>query len=446
MPSARPPLPTSNLRRPRSAILLVVLAMICTLSSAGAAAAAGEPVVGVYTGPADTAEHNAFSAWLGTEATHALDYVDDSQPWENIASYSDWLLDPWSSWAQAKAGRRIVISVPMLNQASSGRLADGAAGAFDAHFRTLAQEIADKGLGSAVIRLGWEANGDWYPWRASPDPAAWKALFRRIVGVMRSVQPQVAGQPPQAFEFLLSYNLGTSGTAVKFDTIYPGDDVVDMLGLDVYDYKWMDTTSAPEVRWSALRQQEMGLDDFKAFAAARGKPVSIPEWGLAQQGWDNNGGVGDNPYFIDRMADWLQANAGTVRFHSYFNHRSDWTGDHRLASYPNSEARYKARFGPAVAPPDTTAPTVSLTSPEANSRLAGIVTVAASASDAGGVAGVQFKLDGVALGPEDRDAPYATSWDTRTKPNGKYTLTAVARDAAGNTRTSAARTVTIRNR
>jgi hypothetical protein len=309
-------------------------------------AAPAQAAIGVYTGPAGTAEHDGFSAWLGDEATYALDFVDDSQTWANIASYSDWLLDPWASWVTAKAGRRMVISVPMLNQGAGGRLADGADGAFDSYFRTLAQEIADKGLGNAIIRLGWEANGDWFAWKASTDPAAWKAFFRRIVGVFRSVQPTVAGQPRQAFEFLLTYNRGTSGTAIRFDTIYPGDDVVDILGIDVFDHKWMDDTSPPEVRWDDVLHQEMGLEDFRVFAALRGKPMSIPEWGLAQQGYDDNGGAGDNPYFVDRMADWLGANAASVRFQSYFDHLSGWTGDHRLASYPNARARYKARFGP----------------------------------------------------------------------------------------------------
>ena len=436
------------MRSLRSAILLVVIAILTTFSLAGAASAStpAPPAIGVYTGPAGTAAHGSFSAWLGTEATYALDYVDDAQSWTNMASFSDWMLDPWASWVRAKAGRRLVISVPMLNQASSGKLADGANGAFDAYFATLAQEIADKGLGEAIIRLGWEANGDWYPWKASTDPEAWKAFFRRIVGVMRAVQPQVAGQPRQAFEFLLNYNRGTSGTAIRFDTIYPGDDVVDMLGLDVYDHKWMDTTSAPDVRWNEVLHGEMGLDQFKAFAAAHGKPMSIPEWGLAQQGIDDNGGVGDNPYFIDRIADWFAENPAALRFQSYFNHLSGWTGDHRLASYANAQARYKARFGVPAPPPDTVAPTVALTAPGANARVAGNVTVAATASDAGAVAGVQFKLNGVDLGREDRYAPFAVAWDTRTRPDGKYTLTAVARDVAGNSRTSAARTVTVRNR
>lgn len=429
-----------------SARKLAVLTGCVALWSIGTATATAAPQISVYTGPADTTEHDAFSAWLGTEAPYATDYVDDSQSWANIANYSDWLIDPWSAWVKAKDGRRMVINVPMLNQDSDGMLSQGAAGAFDAHFRTLAKEIVDDGLGNAIIRLGWEANGDWYPWRASANVDAWKAYFRRIVGVMRGVQPTVAGVPPQAFEFDLTYNRGTSGTAVTFESMYPGDDVVDIIGLDVYDTKWMDDTSTPEARWADALTQPMGLEEFKAFTASKGKPMSIPEWGLWERDHDDNGGVGDNPYFIDGVADFIELNAENIVYHGYFNHLSGWTGDHRLASYPNAQARYKARFGLPVPPADTTAPTVALASPRNGARVMRTVKVAATASDSLGVAGVQFLLDGAELGDEDRYAPFALSWDTRTATNGDHAITAVARDVAGNRRTSAARTVSVRNR
>jgi hypothetical protein len=61
------------------------------------------------------------------------------------------------------------------------------------------------------------------------------------------------------------------------------------------------------------------------------------------------------------------------------------------------------------------------------------------------VAGVQFQLDGVNLGAEDTASPYTLSWDTTTTVNGSHTLTAVARDAAGNVKTSTAVSVTVSN-
>jgi hypothetical protein len=94
---------------------------------------------------------------------------------------------------------------------------------------------------------------------------------------------------------------------------------------------------------------------------------------------------------------------------------------------------------------DTTDPTVSISAPAGGATVSGTLNVSATASDNVGVVGVQFKLDGVNLGAEDTTSPYSTSWNTTTASNGSHTLTAVARDAAGNTTTSAVVTVAVSN-
>src|SRR5205823_273915 len=73
------------------------------------------------------------------------------------------------------------------------------------------------------------------------------------------------------------------------------------------------------------------------------------------------------------------------------------------------------------------------------------VTVAATAADNVGVAGVQFRLDGTPLGAEDTTAPYSISWNTTAVADGVHVLTAVARDTAGNTATAANVSVTVAN-
>jgi hypothetical protein len=94
---------------------------------------------------------------------------------------------------------------------------------------------------------------------------------------------------------------------------------------------------------------------------------------------------------------------------------------------------------------DTTAPAVSITSPASGASVSGVITIAADASDDIGVAGVEFRVDGVTIDGEDATAPYAVSWDTRGIGNGEHTVTAIARDAAGNRTTSAPVTVTVTN-
>jgi hypothetical protein len=78
--------------------------------------------------------------------------------------------------------------------------------------------------------------------------------------------------------------------------------------------------------------------------------------------------------------------------------------------------------------------------------IAGSITiVVAAASDDVAVAGVQFLLDGVNLGSEDTAAPFQVVWNSGTVANGPHVIAAVARDAAGNTQTGAAVTVTVDN-
>ncbi len=98
------------------------------------------------------------------------------------------------------------------------------------------------------------------------------------------------------------------------------------------------------------------------------------------------------------------------------------------------------------ATPDTTAPTVSLTAPGSGSTLSASATLTASASDDVAVAGVQFLLDGASLGAEiTGTGPYSLPWNTTTVANGSHSLTARARDAAGNTTTSTPVTVSVSN-
>lgn len=96
-------------------------------------------------------------------------------------------------------------------------------------------------------------------------------------------------------------------------------------------------------------------------------------------------------------------------------------------------------------PSDTTAPTIALTAPVGGSTLSGTQTISANASDNVGVSGVQFRVDGANLGAEDTSAPYSVSWNTTNVGNGSHTLTAIARDAAGNQTTSSALTVNVSN-
>ena len=91
---------------------------------------------------------------------------------------------------------------------------------------------------------------------------------------------------------------------------------------------------------------------------------------------------------------------------------------------------------------DNIPPTVEITSPEDGAKISGTVFVSATATDNHRIEGVQFQLDGGNLSGEDTTVPYSVKCDTAFQ-SGSHTLTAVARDEAGNTVTSTEITVEV---
>jgi hypothetical protein len=94
---------------------------------------------------------------------------------------------------------------------------------------------------------------------------------------------------------------------------------------------------------------------------------------------------------------------------------------------------------------ETTAPTATLTGPSSGTTVSGVTTLSANATDAVVVTNVQFLLNGSPIGAPVSAAPYTLTWDSRTVPNGTYTLAVLATNGAGLSTTSAAVTITVNN-
>jgi thermitase len=92
---------------------------------------------------------------------------------------------------------------------------------------------------------------------------------------------------------------------------------------------------------------------------------------------------------------------------------------------------------------DTSPPTVNFISPSDSATVSGNFNVQLSANDNVGVSSVSLSVDGNSLGI-DVSSPYTFSWDTTTAANGSHVLTAIARDAAGNS-ASCSITVAVSN-
>jgi Bacterial Ig domain/Chitobiase/beta-hexosaminidase C-terminal domain/Bacterial Ig-like domain/PASTA domain len=100
---------------------------------------------------------------------------------------------------------------------------------------------------------------------------------------------------------------------------------------------------------------------------------------------------------------------------------------------------------------DNADPTGSLTAPANGVQVSGTVAVSSDSADAGsGVARAAFERRPSGGGSwttlaTDTSAPYSVNWDTTPLGDGDYDLRVVTTDAAGNSFTSAARTVSVDN-
>lgn len=284
-------------------------------------------VSGAYVGPAVPKQAKAFEDWRASKLGLVVDFLPD-EDWSKIES-PEWLLDIW-----VPAGRQLVLSVPMLPKTSS-TLSEGDQGNYDQHFVKLSKALVARNASNSVIRLGWEFNGDWYRWSAkNKDPELFAEYWRRVVTAMRSV--------PGAEKLKFDWTIAANVTGVKVESAYPGDDYVDFIGMDVYDQGWGKDWKNAESRWNSLSSGEYGLSWHAKFAAEHGKPMTYPEWGVAERP-DGHGG-GDSPSFISHMKDWIASN--NVAYEAYFDFDAP-DGGHRLdgeTRFPQSACRYLHLF------------------------------------------------------------------------------------------------------
>ena len=224
-------------------------------------------------------------------------------------------------WKNLNPARNVVWSVPLTVKGTP--LADVADGLHDAEFEAAALAISEA-QPNAVIRLGWEMNVISMAWSAKGQEADYIRAFRRVVQIFRR----------QSSGFKYDWCPGWGPQDSPADLAYPGDDVVDYIGLDVYDFKY--EGSAGE-RWdSYYLKAPFGLQWHREFAARHGKAMSYPEWGV--------GNFGDNPFFIRQMHDWFVKNENNIAYAAYFDVDGQWPTQIDNNQFPKSQKLYRELF------------------------------------------------------------------------------------------------------
>jgi hypothetical protein len=181
------------------------------------------------------------------------------------------------------------------------------AGDHDDYIRSWARQIATWGH-PLWLRFAHEMNGDWYPWGMGVDgntPEQYRAAWRRVHHIFEEAG---ARNVVWVWSPNITYR---QGTLYPLAGLYPGDDVVDVLAMD--GYNWGDNR---DHRWKWPGEVfDETMDQLRRTAR---KPIVIAETGCAEQG-------GDKAEWIERFFGWLDRNedlAGFVWFN--LDAEEDW--------------------------------------------------------------------------------------------------------------------------
>lgn len=267
----------------------------------------------------------AWEDWLNHRRSSVLAvdfYLHDK--WSDFADFR-WVP---ALWKRLNPDRNLVWSFPLTVKGTP--LADVAGGKYDTEFDLAAKAIADA-QPRAIIRIGWEMNSIATPWFAKGQEQDFIRAFRRVVDIFR--------RHSDGFKFDWCPTWGLQ--ELPADLTYPGDDVVDYIGLDVYDFKWPENG---EEKWDKrYMNAQFGLEWHRRFTAEHGKKMSFPEWGVGQ--------FGDNPDFVQKMHDWLLKNEANIAYAAYFNVDGDFPTQLDTGNFPQSRELFRKLFRrSAIAP------------------------------------------------------------------------------------------------
>lgn len=266
--------------------------------------------------------NNAAPTWAGWD-----------RPWFTVADTDH----DWGAWVRAKPGRRLVIGQSLVpTEAPDDWAKRGANGEYDAYIRELGQKYVAAGLANSIIRLGHEANNPGHKDSLGPteaDQKAWRDYWAHFAEVIKSV-------PGSSFQ--LDWTVNAWYRDIPLDRYYPGDEAVDVIGVDFYDNLAFrhEAFGEGQDRWQTQFDSPSGPGQVLDFARRHRKPLSVPEWGLLKQ---DAGGAGDNATYVENMAALVRDN--NVAYQAY------WVNDQTdvlplTSAVPRSLAAYRAHFLP----------------------------------------------------------------------------------------------------
>jgi hypothetical protein len=247
-------------------------------------------------------EVQAWAAFRGSAVTAVQTFAD-------LTSW-DTMIHPWMGSQLGSFPGQWVISESFYPD-NGGDMGTCANGGYASHWAQFGDWLNSQGRSSTIVRLAWEANGDWFPWSVrNTSLATWQSCFRQVVTAIRSTDPRVR------IDWTINAHSGGLNE-------YPGNGYVDIIGVDNYD-QW--PPSRTDAAFSQQCHEATGMCSVIAFARAHGKKFSVPEWGVVAKTDTGAGRAGqaggDNPVYIRNMYLTLHANAGALAYETYYNDAS----------------------------------------------------------------------------------------------------------------------------
>ena len=170
-----------------------------------------------------------------------------------------------------------------------------------------------------IVRWGHEMNGNWYPWSGASveeDSGLYISAYRRIRDIFRKRECTNA-----KFVFCVNYRDVPAGKWNRFEEYYPGDEYVDFLGMDIYNWGnigrwgwWFWSRS----RWTAP-EDLLEKPYERMIRLSPDKPVLLCEVGSTSSGGDKREWIQE---FFGSLKTDFTAVKGFVWFD--FDKETDW--------------------------------------------------------------------------------------------------------------------------
>jgi hypothetical protein len=232
----------------------------------------------------------------------------------------------------------IIVSYPMLPKSDSNRGCANPAvwdrfarGDFDDHYRVMARNFKalaqqyGRDPSNHIFRLGWEMNGEHYPWSICNKVSEFKQSWERATRIIRTEVPGVIFDFSPAHRYVgytagRNYN-GTDG--INLAGFLPDPSTYDVISMSHHDVRpfttsdsvWQDYVVSPP-----RSERKIGLQELVDTATAKGKKFALTEWGTQIVDCGDDHPAAPNPaLFLRKTYEFLWANRSKLAWDTHFS-------------------------------------------------------------------------------------------------------------------------------